>query len=150
LRRFGSKRFAATLLAIGVGVSVAGSVQAEAASIRASVTVLAIELRVDLSAAQARVGDKVKAQATVANVGPLRVSGVVVELRVSPGLGVKGPGTVTIARIQPDRTAIAPWTVCALDPGNYVVLARATLAGVALDSEARVLTVTPERRKGCA
>jgi hypothetical protein len=140
----------ATVLAALLALLTAGSLQAESsASISASVQVAAIDVELALSAASARVGDKVRADAKVSNVGSTRVADVVVEVRVdTAGLGVKG-GKTTISRLAAGRSTTVSWTLCALQPGNYVVQARAVVAGVAVDSEARLLTVAGIRRKGC-
>ena len=112
---------------------------------------LAISVELDLSAAEARVADKVRATTNVTNGGAARLSGITVELRVdAAGLRIQGASTTIITRLQPGRTSDSTWTICALQPGNYLVLATATLAGVSIDSLARLLSISGERRRGCA
>lgn len=140
----------AVLLCIVVGATIAGAANAESSSIQASVQVLAIEVDLALSATQVAVGDRLRAEATVTNRGTERLSNLTLELRVdSAGISVRGSTSVTIARLQAGRTSSAAWTLCALQPGNYLLLARATVAGVSVDSGARLLTVSGQRRKAC-
>ena len=141
---------APAVLAAALAAVTAGSINAESASINATVQVLAINVELTLSSGDARVGDRLRATATVINAGATRLSGIAVELRIdAAGLRVQGSTASTIARLQPGRSASAVWTVCAVQPGNYVLLARGTVNGVSIDSPARLLTVAGERRRGC-
>jgi hypothetical protein len=140
---------AALILAAVVSLTTAGSVSAESAAINANVQVQAIQVDLGLSASEVQAGDKLRARATVANVGPgaVRVS---VELRFDQrGVSLKGPATAAVPKLQPGQSATVTWNLCALRPGQYVLLARATAGGVATDSAARVLTIAGQRRKGC-
>ena len=144
-------RLPALALAAALAITTAGSTSAESASISASVNVLAIRVELSLSAGEARVGDKVRAAATVSNDGPARLSSITVELRSdAAGVRVQGSREAVIARLQPGRSATVTWTICALQPGNYLLLARATINGASADSPARLLSVAGERRRGCA
>jgi hypothetical protein len=64
-------------------------------------------------------------------------------------VSLKGPATAAVPKLQPGQSATVTWNLCALRPGQYVLLARATAGGVATDSAARVLTIAGQRRKGC-
>jgi len=145
------RRLGAPLLAVLLALVTAGSLEAESsASIEATVQVAAIDVQLALSASSARVGDKLRADATVTNLGSSRLATIEVELRVdTAGLGIKGNGKTTVSKLAAGRSATVSWSICALQPGNYVVQARAVVAGVAVDSQARLLAVTGVRRKGC-
>jgi hypothetical protein len=145
------RRLGAPLLAVLLALVTAGSLEAESsASIEATVQVTAIDVQLALSTSSARVGDKLGADATVSNLGSTRLAAIEVELRVdTAGLGIKGNGKTTVSKLAAGRSATVSWSICALQPGNYVVLARAVVAGVAVDSQARLLAVTGVRRKGC-
>lgn len=151
-RRGGPRVVMPALLAVLLAATTASSATAESASISASVQVASVVVAVELSlsAGTVRVGDTVKATATVVNVGTARASRVLVSLRVdSAGLRVKGTDPVTISGLQPGNDKSASWSVCALQPGNYLLLARVTVDGASVDSPAVLLSVTGQRRKAC-
>ena len=145
------RHFGAPFLAVLLALVTAGSLEAESsASIEATVQVTSIDLQLALSASSARVGDKLRADATVTNLGSSRLASIDIELRVdTAGLGIKGNGKTTVSKLAAGRSATVSWSICALQPGSYVVQARALVAGVAVDSQARLLAVTGVRRKGC-
>jgi uncharacterized membrane protein len=144
------RRGGATALAPLLVVALAGSTSAASGTIDASVRIAPLEVSLTLSALQARVGDSLRARAVVQNLGSTPVSNVVVELRVdSLGLSVRGSAVVIIPRIQARHSATASWTVCALQEGNFVVLARATGDGASVDSLARVVSIVGRRNRGC-
>jgi hypothetical protein len=144
-------RLVPAVLAVALACAMAGSINAESASISASVNVLPLEITLDLGAQEARVGDAVRVHATITNAGPFRVSNVTVELRVdTSGLGVKGGLSTTISRLQPGHGTSVSWTVCPSRTGNYLVLARATLGGASIESETRLLIVSGQRKRGCS
>ena len=142
-----------TLLAALLAATTAGSVSAESsASVSASVTVAAAVVSVSLtvSSGSIRVGDSVRAIATVSNTGTGRATKVLVSLRVdSAGLRVKGTNPVTISGLQPGHPKAASWSVCGLQAGNYVLLARVTIDGASVDSPAVLLSVAGQRKKAC-
>jgi uncharacterized membrane protein len=143
-------RLAPAVLAVVLAAAMAGSINAESTSISASVGVVPLEIALDLSTLDARVGDAVRVRATVLNAGPNRVSNVTVELRVdTSGLSVRGGLNTTIARIQSGHAASVSWTLCPTRTGNYLVLARATVDGASVESEARLLTIAGQRKRGC-
>lgn len=142
----------AALIALLLAATMAGSASAESASITASVQVASIvmSVAVTISSPAARVGDTVKAAATVTNGGTARTSNVRVSLRVdAAGLAIKGANPVTIAQLQPGHAKSVSWSLCALQAGNYLVLARVTVDGVSIDSPAVLLSVAGQRKKGC-
>jgi uncharacterized membrane protein len=142
---------APALVAVVLAVATAGSLNAESASINASVRVVPLEITLELSTVDARVGDAVKARATIRNAGPIRISNVTAELRVdTSAISVRGSLVAAIARLQPGHAAAVSWTLCPTLAGNYLVLARATVDGASAESEARVLTVGEQRRRGCS
>lgn len=139
-------------MAMLLATATAGSANAESASITASVQVASVVVSVSLtvSSGSMRVGDTVKAVATVSNSGTARASKVLVSLRVdAAGLRVKGADPVTINGLQPGHSKSVSWSVCGLQAGNYVLLARVTVDGASVDSPAVVLSVTGQRRKAC-
>lgn len=140
------------VMAVLLAATTAGATTAESASITASVQVASVVISVQLllSAGTARVGDTVKATALVANLGTARASKVLVSLRVdSAGIRVKGTDPVTISGLQPGHPKSVTWSVCALQAGNYLLLARVTVDGASVDSPAVLLSVTGQRKKAC-
>jgi subtilase family serine protease len=147
-----SRRALGSALVAGIlVVAMAGSINAESASISASVRVVPLEITLDLSTTDARVGDAVKARATITNAGPTRLSNVTAELHVdASAVSVRGSLVTTISRLQPGRAVTVSWTLCPTMTGNVLVLARASVDGASVDSDARLLTVTGQRRGGCS
>lgn len=144
------RRLSAVLLAMVVAAATAGSINAEATSITASVSVIPIAIALDLSTLNARVGEAVRVRATITNAGPTLVTNVTVELRVNTsGLRVRGGPTATISRLQPGRSAAVTWTVCPIQGGSYLVLARASVGEALIESDARLLTVAGQRKRRC-
>jgi subtilase family serine protease len=142
---------APAVVAVVLAVATAGSINAESASISASVRVVPLVITLDLSTMEARVGDAVKARATITNAGQTRVSNVTAELHLdASAVNVRGSLVVTIARLQPGHAASVSWTLCPTVTGNFIVLARATVDGASVESEARLLTVAGQRRRGCS
>ena len=140
------------MLAMLLATTTAASATAESASITASVQVASVVVAAELtlSALTVRVGDTAKATATVANLGTARASRVSVTLRVdAAGLRIRGSDTVEISQLQPGNPRSVAWSICALQAGNYVLLARVTVDGVSVDSPAVLLAVTGQRKKPC-
>jgi hypothetical protein len=136
------------LMALLLATATAGSVNAESASITASVQVASVVVSVSLtvSSGSIRVGDSARAVATVSNSGTARAAKVLVSLRVdTAGLRIKGTDPVTISGLQPGHPKSATWSVCGLQAGNYVLLARVTVDGASVDSPAVLLSVTGQR-----
>jgi subtilase family serine protease len=148
-RRLGIPGSVALLLALAVGgLANADSAASVAASVRVASAVISVRLA--LSSGTARVGDTVKATATVTNSGTGRATDVAVSLRIdSTGLRIRGADTTTIATLQPGRSRSVAWTVCAVQAGTFVLLVRATVDGVSVESPGVLLTVSGQRRKGC-
>ena len=142
-----------SLLAALLAAATAGSVNAESsASVSASVTVASavVSVSLNVSSGSIRVGDSVKAIATLSNSGTARAGKVVVSLRVdSAGLRVKGTNPASISGLQPGHPKSASWSVCGLQAGNYVLLASVTVDGASVDSPAVLLSVTGQRKKAC-
>ena len=88
-----------------------------------------LSVSLSVSPSTARVGDSVKVAATVANTGTARAAKVTVSLRADAGVRVKGSNPAALAQLQPGRPKAVSWNVCALEPGNYLLLARVTLDG---------------------
>lgn len=146
----GQRRGGAFVLALLLVAVMTGSSNAESTSINASVRIASVEVTLSLSTLAARVGDTVRAQVAVTNLGSTLLSTVTVELRGdSPGLSVRGAVTATVSRLKAGHTTTLTWKLCALQEGNYVVLARATADGASVDSTARVVSIAGRRIRGC-
>ncbi len=141
-------RFAAALVVttlLAAPVVLAGS----EATVTGRVRVSPLTLLLELSTANATVGQTLQAQATVSNVGSSAIRDIQVELRVDPdGLRVN-KGIVDLAKIRAGNSAVVSWAVCARVAGAYVLLARATAGGASIESPARVMTIAPGGRRSC-
>jgi hypothetical protein len=132
-------RFVATvLLALGV---VAGAHAAGSGSINGSVLVNPLTVSLALSSGSSAVGSPVTATATARNSGPAALS-VIVTLAADVNLAVAGGVTRTIGTLPANGSAQVSWSLCALAPGGYVVLANATSGPFRTDSPAQVLSVS--------
>lgn len=150
MKRTSRRAFAPALVAVTLALATAGSTSAESASLSASLRVLPIEITLELSAMDVRAGDPVKARATIRNAGPTRIANVAVDLRLgASSVSVRGSLVATVARLQPGHDATVSWTLCPTATGNFLVLARATLDGASVESDARLLTVAGQRRRAC-
>lgn len=126
------------------------AIRAEGASITGTVTVSPLQITLDLSATQASTGTPVRANATVVNVGPVRVIQLVVTLRMNTtGLQVKGDLAQTIARLRSGQSGSITWTICGVLPATYVLMASVSVGGNTIDSEAHLLTITPGKKSKC-
>ncbi len=143
-------RLGAAVLAVLLATATAGSISAESASINAAVRVMPLAISLELSTSEAKVGDAVRARATITNLGPTRVSKVSIEVRVNAsGVRVKEPLVASIGQLQPGKSGSVSWSLCAVGPGGYLVLARATLGGASVESEARLLTIAGQSKRAC-
>ena len=129
---------AAVLLALGV---VAGAHAAGSGSITGSVFVNPLTVSLAVSPGSSAVGGSVSATATVRNSGPAPLSATVT-LTADVNLAVAGGATRTIGTLPANGTAQVSWSLCALAPGGYVVLANATSGPYRTDSPAQVLNVS--------
>jgi hypothetical protein len=129
---------ATVLLALGL---VAGAHAAGSGSINGSVLVNPLTVSLALSAGSSAVGSPVSATATARNSGPAPLS-VTVMLTADVNLAVAGGATRTIGTLAANGTAQVSWSLCALAPGGYVVLANATSGPFRTDSAGQVLNVS--------
>jgi hypothetical protein len=145
------RRLVAGVVAMILAFGSPGAVIADpGAAVRAEVTVHPLTVVLTVSPSQAAVGKRVQVEASVLNRGPVRVSGISVELRAaSDGLAVRTALTQTIGHLRPAQRASVAWTVCGRVAGTYVLLARATVAGAAVESPARLLTIVSDRKGRC-
>jgi hypothetical protein len=130
---------AAVLLALGL---VAGAHAAGSGSITGSVVVNPLRVTLTLSATSTSVGGSVTATGTVANGGGAPISNGAVVLVADPNLAVSGGETRPIGTIPGSGSVQTVWPLCALRPGGYVVVARATVGPYEVTSAAQVLNVT--------
>ena len=138
-------------VALLVALLTASSAAADSSTLTGNVRVVGVDVVLTLSATVVRVGDKLKAQAKVANTGPARLAALTVELRLpATGLAVSGSTVARIVRLQPGQIATTSWTICAAQAGNYLLLARVTVDGAVVESAAHLLSVSGEaRRRRC-
>jgi uncharacterized protein (DUF58 family) len=120
------------------------------ASVTGHVDVSPLVVSLSVSPTTSPVGKPVRADVRVTNIGAVRVSNVLVEVRAATdGLRIKSGTPQTLSKLKPGETGSIGYTVCGQKPGNYIVLARATLAGKSVESAARLLTITPGKERGC-
>jgi len=138
------------LLAAILALPAPAVLSAQSRSVDARLDVNPLRIDLAISTIQATVGQRVQVAASVTNLGPSRVSNIVVELRVATGgLRIQGSTVLSISRLQPGQETSVGWAVCGQSPGNYVLMARATVNDAAIDSPARLLTVIAGRQRGC-
>jgi hypothetical protein len=119
-------------------------------SVTATVQISGVVVVLELASNQITVGQSVKAEAFVTNLGAATVRRVDVELRFDEsGLGVRGGTTKSISNLRAGATTSVSWNVCGRVSGNYFLLATATVDDIAIDSEARLLVVSPGGRRPC-
>jgi hypothetical protein len=130
---------AAALLALGL---VTGARAAESGSVNGSVLVNPLTVSLTLSSSSASVGSPISATATARNAGTASLTNVAVVLNGDVHLAVAGGTTRTIPTIPGNASAQVSWSVCALAPGGYVVLANSMAGSFHADSTAQVLKVS--------
>jgi hypothetical protein len=147
----GSRRpLLGVILAAVLALSAPALLRAESATINAGVEVSPLGIDLAISTAQAAVGQRVHVAGSIANLGASREANIVVELRVAnDGLRIQSATVQNIVRLQPGQQASVAWAICGQTPGNYVLMARATLAGASIDSPARLLPIVPGKVRGC-
>jgi uncharacterized membrane protein len=149
--RGGSRSLLPALVALALAFSSPALIRADGqGSIRGQVSISPLLVSLTLSTTTAVVGKALRADVRVTNVGPERVSNVIVEVRAATdGLRIRKDTPQTIAKLKPGESGLVTYTICGQKPGSYVVLARATLAGTSVDSPARLLTITAGKERGC-
>jgi hypothetical protein len=112
-------------------------------SVTATVQISGVVVALELASNQITVGQSVKAEAFVANLGGATVRRVDVELRFDEsGLSVRSGTSKSISNLRPGATSSVSWNVCGRASGAYLVLATATVDDTTIESEARLLTVS--------
>ena len=113
-------------------------------SVRGAVRIVPITVGLVLDPTSAAVGASVKAKATVTNAAATGSATFRLELRLdSAGVVVKSGGNNGSITLKPGRSTTVTWNLCGRAAGTYVVLARAEIGGVFVDSPARLLTIRP-------
>ena len=103
-----------------------------------------------LTTSSIQVGQTVKAEARITNIGTATLRGITVEIRADrAGLAVKAP-LVQIGSLKPGKSTTVTWSVCGRTAGSYVLLVHVTQAGTSIDSVARLLLVTPGGKRACS
>jgi uncharacterized membrane protein len=119
-------------------------------SVTATVRISGVTVVLEMAAASITVGQAVKAEAFVTNLGADTVRRVTVELRFDEsGLSVRGGTSKSISNLRAGVTSSVSWNICGRSPGAYLVLVTATADDIAIDSEARLLVVNPGGRRPC-
>jgi hypothetical protein len=111
------------------------------AEISGRVVISPITVVLDVSPTTVRVGDRVSARATVANIGAQRLGRITVRLRLASGILIRGAKAPTIRSLAPTASATVSWSLCGRAPGSYVVFAEATIGSMIVASPARLLIV---------
>jgi len=104
---------------------------------------------ITLSAGSVQVGVATRAEATVQNLGASPLNSIKVELRADHAGLVIGDPIRDVNSLKGGKSATLSWTVCGKAAGSYVLLARVTANGIAVDSLARVLVVVSGGKKAC-
>ncbi len=124
-------------------------------SFTTSVTANPLAVTLDLSAHNVRVGSRLDATGAVTNHGSTPLAGALVTLLASPvGLRIEGGPNRLIIVLRGGATEQAGWRLCALSPGNYLLVARVTAVDFtgnvsAAESAAELLKVSPSRKRCC-
>lgn len=119
-------------------------------SVTATVQISGVVVVLELATNQVTVGQSVKAEAFVTNLGADTVRRVTVELRFDEAdLGVRGGTSKSISNLRAGATNSVSWNVCGRVPGAYILLATATVGDISIDSDGRLLTVTEGGRRPC-
>ena len=143
-------RISASVISVVLALAVPNGIRADTASVTATVQVGAVLISLDLSASEATLGHPIRARATVTNVGDATLSDIAVELRSdADGIRIRGAEGQVIARLRAGRHETLSWTLCGRQVGSYVLLARVTVGGLSLDSEARVVSVLSDKAGKC-
>jgi hypothetical protein len=137
-------------LAAAFAVGLPGAVAATSASVDARVRVSPLLVTLTLSTDSAQTGQALRAEATLTNVGATTLRSIRVELRADrAGLVIQDPIS-SVSQLRAGRSVTLAWSVCGRQVGSYVLLVRATAAGVSIDSQARVLAIVPGGRRSCS
>jgi hypothetical protein len=144
----GRTRLVALALAVGLVLAPGGKhVSAAGGSVAATVQVAAVTVDLALSTSDTRVGEMLQARAIVTNAGSGVVGPISVELRVDhEGIALRGAPARALAQVKPGKNGVVLWAICGRVPGSYLLLVRATVDGTAIDSPARLLTITDGTR----
>jgi hypothetical protein len=125
------------------------------ASVTATVDINPLKVRLDLGASSAFSGTKISAAAVVSNhVRTINLLGVTAGIGTVAQLVVRPAGLRRLGRLPPGTSTTATWTICATAAGTYAIVAyaegndRGGEQFVAY-SPARLLVVTPGRKKSC-
>ncbi len=125
----------------------------DAGSVTARVTVNPLSVTLDLSAHNVRVGSRLDVTAAVTNQGATPLAGALVTLLASPvGLRIDGGPHRVVFLLTAGETESVWWRLCALAPGNYLLVARASAVNLAgnifiAESDAELLTVSRSRKR---
>lgn len=134
-------RALALLLAALLPAGAAGAAE----RVDATVYVNPLRLQLELSTSRAATGERVRALATAANLGPAPLGEVTLTLRLDPlGLTMTGASTRTLAGLEPLESDSVSWRLCGPAPGAFLLLVRGTFVaptGGAVTSESRALLI---------
>lgn len=109
-----------------------------------------IAITLQLSPSIAKVGQTVKARATITNLGAVTLLNIAVRLRIDPtGIAIGGSAGQAVAALAPGRRATVSWSLCGREPGSYLALVEASVDGVVVVSSARLLQIVLARNASC-
>jgi hypothetical protein len=150
-RRLAALPVLAAALVVGAPVLLAADpVAGTDAALEGRVRVSAIIVAFALSADSANVGQSIRAEARITNIGTATLRGIAIDIRADRvGLAIKSP-TAEVLSLKPGRSTTVTWSICGRNEGSYVLLVRATHAGVSIESAARLLSITAGGRKACS
>lgn len=140
------------VLLAGLMFGVAGSEASSTGVVSAVATASPLEVRLTVKPSTGAVGSKLKAQATVTNLGKERLLGVTARLRVDrPTVDVAGGETITVGKLDGRHSAHVSWTLCPREPGGYVAVAQASGSyangrAFAAESPGATFTATPSKK----
>ena len=142
------KRLAIAIVVVAAVLNPSGALAAGSGQVRGQVAVFPATVAFTVSPLSTKTGQSAQAQATITNRGAATLSNVQVDLRIdSTGLKTAKTGQL-INQIKPGKSASVSWLVCGRTVGSYVLLVHVTIGALAIDSTARILTVS-RGTKGC-
>jgi hypothetical protein len=113
-------------LALGVAILLSASAATPSAgrSVVGRVTVSPLLLTLRLSSNEAPAGRRIRATATLHNLGAATLRSASLELRTDPsGLLTIGPKRRAISQLKPGKSRAVQWRLCGIVPASYVVVA---------------------------
>jgi hypothetical protein len=127
----------------------AASSAAPGGTVGGRVLVSPFHVEIDVPDRIPRAGTRFNVRAHVTNDGSTALNGVTVQLVAPSAIVLDDPAAQALPRIGVGGTRSATWHACGGVAGNFVVLARASLAPFVVESESAVVSVKDARRTTC-